>query len=421
MENTFYDVIIVGAGHAGLCTSFYLTKGGIKHIVFEQGRIGETWRSQRWDSFKMNSANKLNLLPEQTKYFDDPDSFSFANEFASSLDNYVKQFNLSVVEDSRVVEVKRIESKNIFTVMVLMNKVKSHFECKQLVIASGGQNKLVIPEFSKNIASHILQLHSSEYRNVNQLLDGNILIVGSAQSGIQIAEDLVRENRKVFLSTGMVGRIPRRYRGKDIYDWLFELGFYDVFTEDVMDLSLFKSKNPQVSGWGERGKTCSLQSLSRKGVSILGRVDKADSNTVFIQPNAISHVLFADDFSKNVKVLIDDYIRNYNIEAALPEIDNDDIPDLTASCVEDISMLHLSEHNIKTIIWATGLIGDFNFLQLPVLSKSKIPKHHNGISDVKGLYFIGLPWLRKKKSSLIPGISDDAGFIVQQIIDSISN
>jgi putative flavoprotein involved in K+ transport len=418
MNNSILDVIVVGAGHAGLCISYYLTKHEFRHIVFEQGRIGETWRSQRWDSFKMNSANKLNLLPEQQAYFNDTDAFAFANEFAMSLENYTKQLKLSVREYCKVLEVKKNKEQNIFVVTVSEDNKERTYLSRQLVIASGGQNGILIPAFAKNISQSILQLHTSEYKNPGQLPNGNVLVVGSAQSGTQIAEDLVRANKTVFLSSGKVGRIPRRYRGRDIFDWLFELGFYDVFTDDVTDPSLLKIKNPQVSGAGERGKTSSLQSLARSGVMILGRVENADLDNIFLQSNAPSHIRYADEFSLGIKKLIDNYIKKNNLFAPLPEDDPDDIPDENASCASHTTKLNLEDNNIKSIIWTTGFSGDFNYIKLPVLTEEKMPKHRNGISEVTGLYFIGLPWLRKRKSALIPGISDDAEFIVNQILET---
>jgi putative flavoprotein involved in K+ transport len=418
MNNSIFNVIVVGAGHAGLCISYYLTKHEIRHIVFEQGRIGETWRSQRWDSFKMNSANKLNLLPEQQVHFNDIDAFAFANEFAMSLESYANQLKLSVREHCKVLEVKKDEEQNIFVVTVSEDGEERLYLSRQLVIASGGQNGILIPAFAKNISKRIFQLHTSEYKNPDQLPDGNVLVVGSAQSGTQVAEDLIRANKRVFLSSGKVGRIPRRYRGRDIFDWLFELGFYDVFTDDVVDPALFKIKPPQVSGAGDRGKTSSLQSLARSGVVILGRAGDADFDNIFFHPNAPSHVKYADKFSLEIKKLIDDYIQKNNLFAPLPEVDPDDIPDGNASCASHTTKLNLEDNNINSIIWTTGFSGDFNYIKLPVLTEEKMPKHRNGISEVKGLYFIGLPWLRKRKSALIPGISDDAEFIVNQILET---
>jgi putative flavoprotein involved in K+ transport len=419
MSDSIIDVIVVGAGHAGLCVSYYLTKHGISHAVLEQGRIGETWRSQRWNSFKLNSANKLSLLPEQSTYFDDPDAFSFAHEFALSLENYTRQLKLSVKEHCKVLEVKKVIGQPLFTVTVSEDSKEKTYRCKQVVIASGGQNTSVIPDFAKNIAEDILQLHTSEYRNSGQLPDGNVLVVGSAQSGTQIAEDLVRAGKKVFLCTGKVGRIPRRYRGKDIFDWLVELGFYDAYTDDITDPAVLKAKNAQVSGSGERGKTCSLQSLARSGATILGKAENADADTIYLQPNAPSHVRYADEFSLKVKTLIDEYSEQNNIAAPSPEIDLDDRPDENASCASDLTELHLKANGIESIIWTTGFTGDFTYLNLPVLDEEKKPVHRNGISEVEGLYFIGLPWLRKRKSAIILGASDDAEFIVNRILEAL--
>jgi len=418
MNDLIIEVIVVGSGHAGLCISYYLTRNEIKHIVFEQGRIGETWRSQRWDSFKMNSANKLNLLPEQQVYFNDPDAFAFANEFAMSLESYKNQLELPVREYCKVLEVKKDERQNIFVVNVCEEGNERTYLSRQIVIASGGQNGILIPAFAENISKRILQLHTSNYKNPGQLPEGNVLVVGSAQSGTQVAEDLVRANKRVFLSSGKVGRIPRRYRGRDIFDWLFELGFYDVFTDDVTDPSLLKIKPPQVSGAGERGKTSSLQSLARSGVMILGKAANADADNIFFQANAPSHVRYADEFSREIKKLIDDYIQKKNLSAPLPEVDPDDIPDENASCASHTTKLNLFDNNIKSIIWTTGFRGNFNYIELPILTEDKIPKHRNGISGVEGLYFIGLPWLRRRKSAVIPGISDDAEFIVNRIVET---
>ena len=151
---------------------------------------------------------------------------------------------------------------------------------------------------------------------------------------------------------------------------------------------------------------------------ILGRAENADLDNVFFQPNAPSHVRYADEFSLEIKKLIDDYIKKNNLFAPFPEVDPDDIPDENASCASHTTKLNLEDNNIKSMIWTTGFRGDFNYIKLPVLTEEKMPKHHNGISEVKGLYFIGLPWLRKRKSSVIPGISDDAEFIANHILET---
>jgi putative flavoprotein involved in K+ transport len=412
------DVIVVGAGHAGICVSYYLARQGLSHLVFEQGRIGEVWRSQRWDSFKMNSANKLNLLPQQAPYFEDPDAFAGATEFALALANYAQQEKLPINEYCSVLSVHSDQERAIFRVTVLEESKETIYLSRQLVIASGGQNRIHVPDFAHHLTKSVVQLHASEYKNARQLPDGNVLVVGSAQSGTQIAQDLLGSGRNVFLSTARVGRLPRRYRGKDIFDWLVEIGFYDTRTDEVTDPSLLKVKNAQVSGAGERGKTTSLQSLARRGAVILGRADRAEADTIFFQSNTASNVRYADEFSRQVKQRVDEYIQKNKVFAPLADIDLDDLPDEYASCASELTKLNLVEESITSIIWTTGFNGSFSYLPLPVLNEAKLPMHRNGVGVVKGLYFIGLPWLRKRKSAIILGIREDAEWIVDHIVKS---
>ncbi|CCG98382.1 putative czcO-like oxidoreductase [Fibrella aestuarina BUZ 2] len=418
MSKPILDVIVVGAGHAGISVSYYLAKQGVSHLVFEKGQIGETWRSQRWDSFKMNSANRLNLLPQQATYFDDPDAFAGATEFALALESYAHQENLPVKEYCPVVSVHTDQQRGVFRVTVSEQGKDTAYLSRRLVIASGSQNRIWVPDWANHLAQPVVQLHASQYKNAHQLPAGNVLVVGSGQSGTQIAQDLLRSGRHVFLSTARVGRIPRRYRGKDIFDWLVTIGFYNTLTEEVTDPSLLTVKNPQVSGAGQRGKTSSLQSLARSGAIILGRADRADADTIFFQPNSSANVRYADEFSQQVKQRIDEYIQKNKVLAPLADIDLDDVPDEEAACASDLTQLNLVQETITSIIWTTGFRGDFSYLPLPVLNEERFPKHRNGIGAVEGLYFIGLPWLRKRQSAIILGIKEDAEFIVSHIVKS---
>ncbi|GAB4042699.1 flavin-containing monooxygenase [Spirosoma jeollabukense] len=418
MNKPVLDVIVVGAGHAGICVSYYLAKHVLTHLVFERGQIGETWRSQRWNSFKMNSANQLNLLPHQAPYFDDPTAFSGATEFALALETYAHLENLPVKEYCPVVAVHIDQERAVFRVTVSEQGQETAYLSRRLVIASGGQNKSWIPDFANHLDKSVVQLHASQYKNAHQLPAGKVLVVGSGQSGTQIAQDLLGSGRNVFLSTARVGRIPRHYRGKDIFDWLVKIGFYDTLTEAVTDPSLFKVKNPQVSGAGQGGKTTSLQSLARSGALILGRAVRAEADTIFFQPNASANVRYADEFSRHVKELIDEYIQTHQVLAPLAESDLDDLPDEEAACASDLTKLNVVAEAISSIIWTTGFKADFSYLPLSVLNEEHSPRHRNGVGTVEGLYFIGLPWLRKRQSAIILGIKDDAEFIVNQIINS---
>jgi len=228
MNASTLDVIVIGAGHAGLSISYHLKKLHLDHIVFEQGKIGNSWSKQRWDSFRLNTPNKFNLLPGQENIFPDAEGFSSAPDFVRLLQDYNKKFDLPVVENSRVLSVNNVSGLNKFSVSVSENGTHKYYSSKQLVIASGGQNVKYIPSFAKNISEDILQLHACEYRNSSSLPEGADLIVHCPQSGVQIAEDLIDSGRRVFISTSQVARVPRRYRGKDIVDWLMLTGFNDV-------------------------------------------------------------------------------------------------------------------------------------------------------------------------------------------------
>jgi putative flavoprotein involved in K+ transport len=214
----------------------------------------------------------------------------------------------------------------------------------------------------------------------------------------------------------MVGRGPRRYRGKDIVDWLNLIGFNDHRPEDLPDTQMLKMKQPQISGVGPRGRTVSLQSLAKKGAVILGKMKNAYGDHVDFEPNAGNHVKFADAFSLKIKKMVDEFIDKSQMEAPLPEIDTADLPDENADCVSNDTSVDLKEHNITSIVWATGYNGDFSYLKLPVFNSDGTLKHNNGVSEIEGLFFLGFPWLRKRKSGIVLGIEEDAKFISEQLM-----
>lgn len=417
MNSNKLDVIVIGAGHAGLSISYYLRKLNLDHLVFEKGSIGDTWLNQRWDSFKFNTPIKVNLLPGQENTLNDAEGFWSALEFVSLLEDYSNTFRLPVVENSQVLSVEKDLVSGDFSVIVSSgNGSVNHYRCKQVVVASGAQNRKFIPAFAGKISKEITQLHAGEYRNASTIPEGAVLVVGSAQSGVQIAEDLINSGRKVFISTSKVARVPRRYRGRDIVDWLIQTGFYDVHKKEVDDPEIFRSRFPQISGAGPQGHTLSLQLLAQKGATILGKAEDAASFTVGLQPDGAAHVKFADESSWKVKKTIDDYILHSGIKAPPPEEDPADVPDYSASCARESTALNLKGNNISCIIWTTGFASDFSYLKLPVFNGSGELKHDEGISDVEGLYFLGIPWLRKRKSGIILGINEDAEFIAEKLL-----
>ena len=413
MTDTFFDAIVIGAGYSGLAASYHLKEYGLSHIIFERGRIGESWRSQRWDNFRFNSTNKLNILPGDDPEPADPDSFPTANEFVASLENYVRSHQLPVVENSKVISIEKED--DVFVVSVLANNgIKKYFS-KQVLIASGVANETRIPSLAKNISKDILQLHTSEYKNAEQLPNGAVLVVGGAQSGCQIAEDLLLAGRKVYLSTSMVGRIPRWYRGRDIFYWVKETKFYDIRAEEIKDPTILELRPPQVTGTGTGRNSMSLQSLSKRGAIVLGKMNKADSRKVFFNDDAAQHIRFADEFSRKIKTMIDDYITANNLSAPAAHYDEADIPDTEASCASSITSLDLQENNINAIIWATGFDHNHSYIKLPVFNENGKLKHKDGIPEFPGIYFLGYPWLRSRKSPILFGIIEDVKFVVDRL------
>lgn len=414
-NQTIVEVIVVGAGHSGLGVSYCLKQAGIEHLVFERGKIGESWDSQRWDSFALNTPNRFNLLPGLQYQGNEPDSFPSARDFVRLLRAYAHDHELPVQEHTEVIAIEKSDASNLFVISVTQSGVLKKFWSRQVIICSGSQNRKRIPACSREISPDIVQLHASEYRNPSKLPGGAVLVVGSAQTGCQVAEDHVDAGRQVFLSTSAVARIPRRYRGRDIMDWLKLLGFFDVRTEDVTDPTMFHSKAPQVSGTGPLGHTVSLQGLAKKGVVILGTLKGVDQYHAHFKTNASDHVRFADEFSKKVKNMIEECILKTGLTAGLPEEDAADVADLETTCASSIDYLHLKDEGIRSIIWATGFSMDFSYLRLPVLDRDRCPEHIQGVSRVEGLYFLGLPWLRSRKSGVIFGIIDDAEFITGKV------
>jgi putative flavoprotein involved in K+ transport len=412
MNDVVLDVVVIGAGHAGLSASYYLKQYGFNHIVFERGKIAESWRSQRWDSFRLNTSNKLNILPGFSYTGSEPEGFCTAKEYASLLALYAVEFDLPVVENAKVLAVEKNED-GVFRVVVEVNQRINYYYAGQVIVASGAHNEIKVPSFAYNLSVD-MQLHTSQYRNPQQLPEGAVLVAGSAQSGCQVAEDLLAAGRKVYLSTSMVGRIPRRYRGRDIMEWLLEMRFFDVRPEDVQNAAMLNMRPPQLTGV-DGGHTISLQSLARQGAVILGKINNAASRQITLQPNAAANILSADQVSANTKGMIDGFILQNNLQAPPAEYDEADMPDVDAICASPVTSLDLDAHNITSVIWTTGFTGNFNYLPSSALDGQGYPLHKNGISPVDGLYYLGLYWLRTRKSALINGIKDDAAFIVEQV------
>ena len=411
-----YDSVIIGAGQAGLGGSYFLKQKGIEHTVFEQGRIGESWLNMRWDSFRLNTPNLFNVLPDLPYEGTEPDGFWRVSELVNYFRNYVREFHLPVKTNTRVLSVERSENSNDFVIKI-KNRQQSEevVKSRSLVVASGLLQKPKFPPVRSKISRAVLSLHSADYKNPEELPSGAVVVVGSGQTGCQIAEDLLSAGRKVYLCTSKVGRVPRRYRGRDIMEWWTEMKFWDVTFDSLEDKSVVKIIQPQISGLGRYGHTVSLQYLAGKGAVILGRLTDIKENTIILNDDGPANVQFADEFSNKIKKDVDGYLQREGIELPPPEDDPADEPDPKAQCVSSMREINLQEENIAAIIWATGFTGNFDWLNLPVFDEEGNPIHNRGISTEEGIYFVGFPWLNSRKSGIIYGIEEDAAYVADAV------
>jgi putative flavoprotein involved in K+ transport len=408
------EAVIVGAGQAGLAVSYLLTQNQIQHIVLERGKIGESWRSHRWDSFYLNTPNWSNSLPGLEFDRNAPGLFGHRDQLVSYLERYASSFAAPVRENA---EVKSLESMS--TGGYRLQVGNDSFDARIVVIASGSMSRPRTPAMAQKLPPGILNLNAGTYKDAESLPEGAVLVVGSAQSGCQIAEDLLAAGRQVYLCASRVGRTPRKYRGRDIFDWWKDMGFWDVSVEELENPVMQFAALPQVSGV-DGGHTVSYQSLARDGVVLLGRVMDIDDYNITLKPNLMEAIHFADEKSSAFKKAVDEFIQKNGITAPFPEPDpgEPDLPDLRGS--DRIERLDLREAGITSVIWCTGFDANWDWLKVNVFDESGRPRHHNGISPSPGLYFIGFPWLSKRKSGTLYGIAEDASRIVDHICASLA-
>ena len=418
---TMLDTVIVGGGQAGLGVSYFLQQNGNNHVVFEQGQIGESWLAGRWDSFQLNTPNFLNVLPGLPYDGPEADGFWRADNLVNYFQHYVNHFQLPVRTGVTVVSVQRSADEEGFIVKTRREgQAEESVSSRSVVVAAGLQRIPKLPSMRSRLPDDIIQLHTADYRNPQGLPPGAVVVVGSGQSGCQITEDLLSAGRTVYLCTSKVGRVPRRYRGRDLLEWWVAMKFLDVTYESLTDKTISRAAQPQISGLGRYGHTLSLQYLASQGVAILGRLLDVQSGTLLLGDEAAAHVHFADEFSQRVKNDIDAYLSRMNITPPPLEDNPADLPDREAACVSPLRELNFHEANVGTVIWATGFTGEFSWIQLPVFDEQNKPIHTRGVSAERGLYFVGFPWLNSRKSGIIYGIGEDAQYIANVIAEQLA-
>ena len=403
----YFNTIIIGGGQAGFATSYYLQQHQIEHVIFEQAeQAGNAWRNNCWDSFALLTPNWSLQMPGAEYYGKDPDGFLPRAEIVAYFEDYVEKFNLPVQYGMQVTAVEHLVDNNKYRVTTN----RDVFQTDHVVIATGLFQDPKRPAFAANLSSKITQLHSGEYRNPHSLPDGAVLVIGSAQSGCQIAEELYESGRKVYLCVGSAGRVPRRYRGRDVFDWLRRAGFFDRTVDKLPSPKAKFSGNPHLSG-RDGGHTINLHQFARDDVQLLGHITGGENNKVMLAGDLQESLAKVDKFEADVVKLIDEFIAKNGIN-----IPGESLPDLRDGyAVEDIRELDLASKGINTIIWAQGYTFDFSLVKLPVTDNYGYPIQKRGVTDYPGLYFIGMPWLRKYKSGLLVGVGEDAAYVATRI------
>ncbi len=409
-----FEAVVIGAGHAGLAASYYLKQQGLSHVVYERGRIGESWRSQRWNSFCLNTPNSFSHLPGDEYAGDHREAFYHRDEFVATLERYVERFGLPVETDVEVTHVA--PTSGHFRVSVRRRSDgPEEIEARNVIVASGIQNVPRIPSISADIPDSIVQIHSAEYLSPRELPDGGVLVVGGGQSGLQIAEDLLEAGRKVCLSSSKVARARRRYRGRDILEWMRDVGITRQRTIDLEDRSVIYETVPQVSGVGPLGRTVSYQALARDGAMIVGRLAGFEDGCFLFDGDAADNVRFADQKSHEIKTAIDQFLKATGQPILPLENDPNDEPDPEASCASALRSLNAAEEGFRSVVWCTGFRGSFDWIDAPVVGDDGRPSHVDGVSHIPGLYFLGFPWLRTRNSGIINGITEDAAWVVSRL------
>jgi putative flavoprotein involved in K+ transport len=405
-SSTHYPVIIVGGGQAGLALSYTLKQRNIAHIVFERDRVGSAWRSSRWDSFCLVTPNWQCTLPGFPYRGDDPHGFMLKAEIVRYIEDYVAFFGPPLHEGVDVRRVGRAAGSEHFAI----ETSEGAFTAENVVVAVGGYHSVTLPRMAERLPRTIVQIHSSQYKNAHALPAGDVLVIGTGQSGCQIAEDLHIAGRRVHLCVGSAPRVARRYRGKDVVEWLDDLGYYDLpVHEHPLKEGIRSRSNHYVTG-RDGGRDIDLRKSALEGMQLYGRLLDIDGNRLTFARDLKANLDSADAVSESIKDTIDRHIERSAISAPL---EARYVPVWEPE--RDVTELDYVAANISTIVWSTGFASNFRWIELPAFDGKGYPTHERGITSVAGLYFLGLPWLYTWGSGRFSGIARDAEYLGENI------
>jgi putative flavoprotein involved in K+ transport len=404
------DVAVIGGGHAGLTASYSLRKAGLDHLVLERGRVGESWWNQRWDSFVLNTPGGLSLLPGDSTGPGPADGFWPRDAFAGYLEDYARRLGTDIRTG---VEVRRIERHGAG--FAIATSTGEPLRARGVIVAAGAQRTPRMPAFAADLPPDVTQVHALDYRRPGLLPPGAVLVVGSAQSGLQIAEDLLEAGRTVSVATGRCGRMRRRYRGRDAMEWLFPSPWFRQRIADLPDPAMAAWPQPQISGIGPRGHSVSLQWLGERGVRLLGHVDGVERGRLRLRDDLGANIAFGDTVSAALAQTMDGVIAERGEAAAEVEDDPGDRPHPNAAKVHAPTELDLVDAGISTVIWTTGVRGDPSFLPPEAVGLDGRALHEDGVSPVPGIFHLSIPWMRTRGSGVIHGVEPDALVIADRL------
>jgi putative flavoprotein involved in K+ transport len=406
LGGSHWPVVVVGGGQAGLSLSWHLARRGIAHVVLERYRAGHAWREQRWDSFCLVTPNWQCRLPGHPYRGDDPDGFMVKEEIVRYLDDYIAEVAPPLVEGVEVTALRRARSG--FALETTLGPVTAD----QVVLAVGGYHRPRLPRLAERLPTGLEQVHSIDYRSPERLPEGAVLVVGTAQSGAQIAEDLHLAGRRVHLATGSAPRVARRYRGRDVVAWLHDLGYYDIpVSEHPQGDGVRRNANHYVTG-RDGGRDIDLRRFAVDGMRLYGRLTGIEGTRVEFGDDLAANLDHADEVCEGIKDTIDKYIATQGLNVPT---EPRPVP-VWRPAADHPRSVDLDDAGIGAVVWATGFEADWSWVHLPIFDGRGYPAHDRGVTSERGLYVLGLPWLHTWGSGRLSGVGRDADHLAGVVV-----
>jgi putative flavoprotein involved in K+ transport len=403
-----HDTVVIGGGQAGLAMSYQLAQRGVEHVVLERGRVGERWRTERWDSLRFQFPNWALRLPGFEYAGSDPDGFAHYRDIVALIDNYAARTRPPIRESTEVVALDRSDGDG-FCLTLNDGELAAH----NVVVATGPFQRPMVPAIAAELPTSVAQIDPTRYRNPDELGDGAVLVVGSGASGCQIADELNRSGRTVYLSVSRHRRVPRRFRGHDVCWWLERLGRFD----QTIDSFPGREWPPSVVVTGvDGGYDVDVRAMARDGVVVLGRTISVDGPTVSFAGDADA-ILDAADEAYAAFVALASSKTADDVGADLLDADADAgaAPPAWSGPLDTLDAIDLDAMDVHTVIWATGYTYDYGWMNVPVVDERGRPLQVRGVTAEAGLYFLGLHWMHTFRSGLLAGVGDDAAYLADVI------